>query len=235
MSLAEQKCESMIITQTRTQRHEHHRKRAPRAIQQLYKILGSSHGQQMEIHLPRYDSCDQGRKLKRLARIMPNISSTRQTKRKLLSNVAHSVMLYGAPVWSDKMSATDWTELLKVQRRICSRVASAYCTTSGEAVLVITGIPLLNLLAKERKQLHDRKTNREQGQQEENILDTWQAEWDNCGNGRWTHALIPQIGPRINRRHGETNFSQKPKRSRMLRCRPEEIRQARYFRMLVLR
>lgn len=39
-----------------------------------------------------------GTVVKRLSRIMPNISAARQTKRKLLSNVAHSVMLYGAPV-----------------------------------------------------------------------------------------------------------------------------------------
>lgn len=136
---------------------------------------------------------------------MPNISAARQTKRKLLSNVAHSVMLYGAPVWSDKMSAAGWADLLKVQRRICLRVAAAYCTTSREAVLVITGIPPLYLLAKERRQQHEKKKNK-QTQPHENILDTWQTEWDNCKNGRWTHTLIPRIGPWINRRHGETNF-----------------------------
>ncbi|KAL4126804.1 hypothetical protein QTP88_011013 [Uroleucon formosanum] len=95
---------------------------------------------------------------------MTNINAAKRTKRKLLSNVAYSVMLYGAPVWADQMSATGWTELLKVQRRICLRVASGYCTISREAVSVITSIAPLNLLAKERKQIHDMKSNREQTQ-----------------------------------------------------------------------
>jgi len=115
-------------------------------------------------------------------------------------------MLYGAPVWADEMSAAGWTELIKVQRRICLRVASAYCTTSKEAVSVNTGLAPVNLLAKERKQLHDKKTNREQAEPLENILDTWQYQWDNCKKGRWTHVLIPKIGPWIDRKHRETNY-----------------------------
>ncbi|XP_015378371.1 PREDICTED: uncharacterized protein LOC107172593 [Diuraphis noxia] len=115
-------------------------------------------------------------------------------------------MLYGAPVWADEMSEKGWTELLKVQRRICLRVACGYCTISREAVSVITGITPLNLLARERKQIHDRKRNREQGKPQENILETWQTEWDTCKNGRWTHAVKGKIGPWMNRHHGETNF-----------------------------
>jgi len=95
-----------------------------------------------------------GNVVQKLARIMPNISAAKPTKRKLLSNVAHSILLYGSPIWAEEMSVAGWTELLKVQRRICLRVASAYCTTSREAIAVITGIAQLNLLAKERKYLH---------------------------------------------------------------------------------
>uniref|UniRef100_A0A2S2NL09 Retrovirus-related Pol polyprotein from type-1 retrotransposable element R1 n=1 Tax=Schizaphis graminum TaxID=13262 RepID=A0A2S2NL09_SCHGA len=147
-----------------------------------------------------------GKVVRRLSRIMPNISAAKPTKRKLLSNVAHSVLLYGAPVWAGEMSAAGWKELLKVQRRICLRVASAYCTTSREAACVIVGIAPLNLLAKERKQIHDRKRNREQPAQSENILDAWQTEWDSSTKGRWTQVLIPNIGPWIDRRHGEVNY-----------------------------
>ncbi|KAF0761603.1 Retrovirus-related Pol polyprotein from type-1 retrotransposable element R1, partial [Aphis craccivora] len=69
-----------------------------------------------------------GKVVQSLTRIMPNISAVRPTKRKLLSNVAY-IMLYGAPVWTEDMSATGWVVLQKVQRRICLRMASAYCTT----------------------------------------------------------------------------------------------------------
>lgn len=64
----------------------------------------------------------------------------------------------------------------------------------------------MNLLAKGRKQIHDKKSDREQAVPPENILDAWQAEWDSSTKGRWTHVLIPNIGPWIDRRHGETNY-----------------------------
>lgn len=86
-----------------------------------------------------------GNLVKRLTRIMPNISAAKQTKIKLLSNAAHSVVLYGAPIWADEMSATGCTELFKVQRRICLGVASGYCTISREAVSVTTGIAPIRL------------------------------------------------------------------------------------------
>jgi len=81
-----------------------------------------------------------GKVVQRLSCIMPNISAARQTKRKLLSNVAHSAMLYGSPLWAEDMCVTGWESLHKVQRRICLRVASAYCTTSRDTIEVITGI-----------------------------------------------------------------------------------------------
>jgi len=154
----------------------------------------------------RITAAKAGNVVKRLSRIMPNISAAKQTKRKLLSNVAHSVMLYGAPVWADEMGATGWAELLKVQRRICLRVASAYCTVSRDAVAVITGIPPLNLLAKERKSMYERKRNPELEIPYANILDTWQTEWEKSEDGRWTYALIPNIGTGTGRRHGEISF-----------------------------
>jgi len=144
--------------------------------------------------------------VQRLSRIMPNIGGAKPTKRKLLSNMAHSILLYGAPVWAEDMSATGWEELLKVQRRICLRVPSAYCTTSRDEIGVITGIPPLDLFANDRKLKHDTKRNPELTPPTETILDVWQKRWDNCKTGRWTHVLILNIGQWISRRHGETNY-----------------------------
>jgi hypothetical protein len=130
---------------------------------------------------------------------MPNISAAKPTKRKLLRNVAHSILLYGAPVWTDDMRTTRWTALLKVQRRILLRVASAYCTVSNDAIGVIAGIAPLDLLAKDRKSTHETPT-------DEDIMSIWQRSWDNSEKGRWTHTLILKIGPWINRKHEETDF-----------------------------
>jgi len=69
--------------------------------------------------------------------MMPNISTAKPTKRKILSHVAHSVLLYGSTVWAEEMNAEGWKEHFKVQRRICRRVASAYYTISRDAISVM--------------------------------------------------------------------------------------------------
>jgi len=143
LSLAEQKCEAMIITKMRTHNDINitvngHQVSSTNCI----KYLG--------LHIdPKWNFTEHarivaakaGNVVRRLSRIMPNISAVKPTKRKLLSNVVHSVLIYGAPVWAREMSKAGWKELAKVQRCITLRVASAYCTTSTDAVPVITGIP----------------------------------------------------------------------------------------------
>lgn len=95
-----------------------------------------------------------------LSRILPNVSAAKQAKRTLLANVVHSIQLYGAPIWVDKMSkAAGMAELNKVQRRIALRVASAYRTTSTDAVLVITGFPPIDLQTTEREKMYEEKGN----------------------------------------------------------------------------
>jgi len=38
-----------------------------------------------------------------LAKIMPNVSAAKEDKRKLMSNVVHSLLLYGVLLWAEKM------------------------------------------------------------------------------------------------------------------------------------
>jgi hypothetical protein len=133
---------------------------------------------------------------------MPNISAAKARKRRLLSNVVHSILLYGAPVWAQDMSKSGWTALLKIQRRICLRVASAYCTVSGEALGVLSGIPPLDIMATERRNIHDHRGN----QQTEEALHTWQTRWNNSPKGRWTYSLIRDLNTQTKRKHGTTNF-----------------------------
>ncbi|KAF0771025.1 Uncharacterized protein FWK35_00012646, partial [Aphis craccivora] len=45
-----------------------------------------------------------GKVASNLARILSNISSAKPRKRRLLSGVVHSILLYGAPVWAGRMS-----------------------------------------------------------------------------------------------------------------------------------
>ncbi|KAL4104344.1 hypothetical protein QTP88_019645 [Uroleucon formosanum] len=208
LALAEHKCEAMILTRTRTHNDM-------RIIINGHQVPSRNCLKYLGLHIDSKGSFNEhakmvaaraGRVVQKLSRIMPNISAAQPTKRKLLSNVAHSILLYGSPVWVEDMSAKGWTALGKIQRRICLRVASAYCTTSSDAINVITGIKPLDLLAKDRKKLHDLRRNIETPTTDEDTMVTWQRRWDTSLNGRWTHSIIPEITTWINRTHGETNF-----------------------------
>uniref|UniRef100_A0A2S2P557 Retrovirus-related Pol polyprotein from type-1 retrotransposable element R1 n=1 Tax=Schizaphis graminum TaxID=13262 RepID=A0A2S2P557_SCHGA len=210
LTLALHKCEAMIITRTRTHNDLN-------IVIDGYRVATRRQVKYLGVHIDskwkfsehaRIVSEKASRIVQGLSRILPNISAAKPTKRKLLSNVVHSIMLYGCPLWADDMSTSGWATLCKVQRRICLRVVSAYCTVSGDAVRVIAGIPPLDLLAKERKDLYLERKNRNHPPTDEadDITTVWQRRWDSSEKGRWTQRLIPDIRRWINRRHGEVNF-----------------------------
>jgi len=208
LSLAAHKCESMVITNTRTHNDiiitiDGHRVVSSKCVKYLGIHIDSPW--RFSDHA-RIVAAKAVKTVQQLSRILPNISAARPTKRKLLSNVAHSILLYGAPIWEEDMCAMGWAALQKVQRRVCLRVASAYCTTSTDALGVITGIAPLDLLAKERKMAYDKKRDSERPPTVVNILEIWQSRWNTSEKGRWTHTLIPNISTWINQRHGETDF-----------------------------
>lgn len=95
--------------------------------------------------------------------------------------------------------------LSKIQRRICLRVASAYCTVSGEAVRVISGIVPVDLMAFERSNVLDHRENPRIQDTDETLI-TWQNRWNNSSKGRWTYSLIRDLGPWVKRKHGTINF-----------------------------
>lgn len=130
--------------------------------------------------------------VQKISRILPNVSAAKQGKRTLMSNMVHLLLLYGAPVWAEKMSAHGISQLSKVQRRIAQRVASAYRTVSTDALNVVTSIPSLDLQAIRRKRNYDQTVKMDLHVEDETIRN-WQARWDNSRKGRWTHRLIPDI------------------------------------------
>lgn len=207
LQLALHKCEAMIVTKTRT----HNEMRIIIGDHQVatcesLKYLGLQLDSKWSFSGHAKAVAEKaGKVAQNLARIMPNISAAKSRKRKLLSNVVHSILLYGAPIWAEDMSKTGWTALLKIQRRICLRVASAYCTVSGDAVGVITGIAPLDLLANERRNMYERKRN-PRFQQGEDTLTTWQDRWNSSSKGRWTHSLIGDLETWVKRKHGVLDF-----------------------------
>jgi len=83
--------------------------------------------------------------IQKICSIMPNISAATTRKRRLLGNLVHSLLLFGTPIWADRMSAKGTAEMVKVQRKTALRVVSAYCTVS---TLVLASMPPIDLLPK---------------------------------------------------------------------------------------
>ena len=93
-----------------------------------------------------------------LSRLMPNISGPKSSKRRILMSVTHSILLYGAEIWADALNVAKYRRrIASVQRRCALRVVCAYRTVSEAAVLVIAGVIPIDLMAKERKAIYERK------------------------------------------------------------------------------
>ncbi len=65
-----------------------------------------------------------------------------------MANIAMSVLLYGAPIWADAINVKEYerAEMVLVLRKAALRV-------SKEAVCVLAGIPLMVIVADERKRV----------------------------------------------------------------------------------
>lgn len=90
--------------------------------------------------------------LQSLSRLMPNIGGPKELRMKLLVSVVHSILLYGAPVWAQRLKYSKGCvdRLMRVQRRAALRSCCAYRTVSYTAANVIAAIPPVDLLALER-------------------------------------------------------------------------------------
>jgi hypothetical protein len=146
-----------------------------------------------------------------LSRLMANVGGPKSGKRRLLMSAVQSVLLYGAEIWADSLEKDMYRKRLsQVQRRSALRVASAYRTVSEAAILVIAGCIPIHLLAKERKAIYTRKseTSRKTASLEERCrtLEIWQEAWERETKGRWTARLIKQVGPWLERTHGEVGY-----------------------------
>ena len=84
-----------------------------------------------------------------LSRIMANIRNPLPARRRLLMEVANSIMLYGREIWAETLEVKKRANsLVLVQRMAALRNESAYSTMSAPADLVIAGkIPVALLEA----------------------------------------------------------------------------------------
>lgn len=147
----------------------------------------------------------------KLGRIMPNISAASVRKRRLICNVVQSLLLYGAPLWADRLCSSGREQLLRVQRRSALTVASLYSTVSLEASLVLANMLPIDLVAQERKEIYEASALLDQDRETKqrarsNLLGKWQSRWDTAKTGRWTHQLIGDVSKWHGKKHGELCF-----------------------------
>ena len=147
-----------------------------------------------------------------LSRLMRNVSGPRASKRRLLMDVAQSIMLYGAGVWAEAMAVDKYRKrLASVQRNAALRVACAYRSVSEKAVLVVAGMMLIDLLARERAEVFEERTS-ENGSStrvraREHTLVQWHERWDeDTAVAQWIHTFILELSPWLRRTHGEVSF-----------------------------
>ncbi|KAL4153676.1 hypothetical protein QTP88_001509 [Uroleucon formosanum] len=206
LSLSLHNCEAMIITNIRTRNDMN-------ITIDGHRVASSSRIKYLGIHIDgqwrftdhaKAVAYKAGKVVQGLSRILPNISAAKPTKRKLLSNVAHSIMLYDSLFWAQDMSASGWIELAKIQRHVCLRIVSTYCTVSRDAVGVIASLAPIDLMAKDRKRVYQERKDYHLPPADEDTMAEWQGRWHDKKKDKWTYRLIPDIKRWINRRHGGT-------------------------------
>lgn len=210
LKLAEHKTEMVILwgrrtIKTLTIEMDNQQIKSQRSLKYLGIRLG--HNMNMVDHVKA--AAEKAEKMvAALGRLMPNTSGPKAGRRKLLSNVVNSIILYGAPVWKEALEQKQLKNILeKVQRKVAIRIVSAYRTVSTKAVQVIAGTVPLHLLAHERtyEEGANRRTQRVAAR--EVTVRKWQEEWEaERTTAQWTKRLIPQIEPWLTRRHGEVSY-----------------------------
>ena len=155
-----------------------------------------------------------------LTRIMPRTRGAGETTRRLLANVATSIVLYASPVWKKALDRSQNRErLASAQRLMAIRICRAYRTVSTGAVLVLARQIPWHLLVRERSEAYhermslvtrsDGEAVSRKGWEERRSLtiERWQQEWSEAsGTGRWTRKLIPDLRPWWARTSGEVTY-----------------------------
>jgi len=151
----------------------------------------------IQITTKTVDTCRQ------LGYILPNLDGASYKRRKQLSSVVTSRLLYGAPCWEKNMTTKAWKKLETVHRRMKIKTACGYRTVSHDAAGAVSSTAPLRLLAKHRAEIYaggDRKAS------EERLYSKWQEGWEQAYTGRWKFKLISKIQPWVKRVHGEVNY-----------------------------
>lgn len=144
-----------------------------------------------------------------LSRLMPNIGGPREYRRRLLSSVVNSILLYGAPLWAHTLPyVTINTRLLnKTQRKVLLRVICAYRTVSETAANILSSTPPADLLAIEREADYMQRRGISGGSDtKDETYIRWNTRATESTTGEWTISIVGDIKTLCRRKHGQLNF-----------------------------
>ena len=87
--------------------------------------------------------------------MMLNIGGPNSFKRRIISRVAMSIMLYACPIWAEASSVgTTSRKLSSVYRLSAIRQISRFRTVSDEAVLVLARTIPIHIMADEKRRIY---------------------------------------------------------------------------------
>lgn len=209
LQLADRKTEALLISSRkmkediilRVGRHEIQ-------SQSSLKYLGVVIDERLLFKEHIHRACDKAARVTTaLARLMPNIGGPRNSRRRLITNVVSSILLYAAGIWSGALRTLAYRRpMVSVYRRSVLRVTSAFRTVSYEAACVVARMPPIELIAEERHRSYNRADRIPRTEERRRTIEIWQQRWDTTSKGRWTHRLIPRIQPWVDRKHGEVDY-----------------------------
>ncbi|KAJ8934071.1 hypothetical protein NQ314_013609, partial [Rhamnusium bicolor] len=140
-----------------------------------------------------------------LCRIMPRIGGSSESKRRILSAVTDSILLYASPIWENVLKYQKYRTMTdQVQRKMALRISRGYRTISTEAARVISRIVPIDLMVEERTGTIGMAEAQKRNARK-NTIAKWQNRWQNSGKDIWLHRLMPDITVWYYRTHGEVD------------------------------
>jgi len=161
--------------------------------------------------------------MRSLGRLMPNLHGPSERRRKLYANIIKSVIMYGAPIWSDEFGASRKLKqkIRHIERTLAIRVVAGYRTVSADAAMLLAGIPPMCILAAYWKRVYlrirDSKINEDWTESLENeikedekivLLRQWHiySERPDAAGKRTREAIIPILNGWQKRKWGMMTY-----------------------------
>lgn len=140
----------------------------------------------------------------KLSGIMKNLKGPSEKTRRLYSTVAMQVLMYGAPIWAGKLTATQKKKINAIQREINIRQIQGYISVGADTACVLSGNPPADLIAEEYVRVANR-LKRPPGtdpitqiekkclkkDERARTIDSWQTRWNEQGN--WLSQICSSV------------------------------------------